>query len=416
MTPPLKTDDAIAHIVRREGTRLRASLVASLGNHQLALAEDVTQEAILKALQTWQHRDVPRNPGAWLRRVAMNCAIDTLRRRARETNQVDEWPKVFGDEHPEEQTDEHAVEDAELRLLLLACHPVLSVRDQVILSLQLGAGFTAKEIASLLLQPTAAVAQRLVRLKRRLRDETPPEQITELSAPSLDARLPSLLQVLYLMFCAGYFPTRGELLMRDELMGEALRLAELVAKHWPERSEVSAMCALFHLQLTRRRARECDGKLVPLPSQDRALWDQAHLERAMAYLALSKDADELTRYHLEAAIALEHATSMAFEETGWSRIVAMYQQLHKMTASPVMAVSAALATHYGGDSAAALRQLDALSASPALAGYAPYYVALAEVSRAVGEDERAAAAVARAESLAQNDVVRAYLQPAENFF
>ena len=410
MTPPHRTEPTIEQIIRRESTRLTAALVGQLGTEQLALAEDVAQDAMLAALSTWHAEALPSNPSAWLRRVAKNRAIDILRRKGKETD-ID----FLTESVPQLQVDAddsiHSVEDAELRLLYLSCHPSLSPQDQVVLCLHLATGFTANDISKLLLKPRSTVAQRLVRLKQRLRNEN---ALTSLSNAAIADRTGTVLRALYLMFCAGYLPASGDRLMRDDIVFQSLRLAGLVAnndRHLDEgmRADASALCALFCLQSSRQSARERDGRLIVLAEQDRTLWDRELIQQAMAYLAASQKTENISRYHIEAAIALEHASAASFAETNWDRIALLYEQLEIGTQSSVVSISAALATLYQGRSELALAKLCALQDEPSMQHYPPYYAALAEVLKATNSKDQARAALRRARDLQDNQVLRDFL-------
>ncbi|XOV84431.1 MAG: RNA polymerase sigma factor [bacterium] len=400
MTRPQKTEHEIHRIIRRESAQLKAALVAHLGPDQLALAEDVAQEAILTALKNWQQQDVPDKPGAWLKRVARNRAIDVLRRRARET------PIDLADEPvmPISEPGFLNPEDAELRMLYLSCHPAISPQDQAILCLNLVAGFTAGQISRLLIKPRQTIAQRLVRLKKKLRQQ---HDLTELHADAIPHRNASVLRALYLMFCAGYLPPDGDQLFLADVVGEALRLAELVAERGDPNA--SALCALFCLQSSRFEAREKEGMFIPLSQQDRSLWDQALLQRALYHLKRSQNTHTIGRYHIEAAIALEHANAVDFNSTDWSHIAALYQQLERMTESPIVTVSAALANLYMGEPTRALAQLERVEKIPSMTRYPAFFAALAEVCMATGDLDKADAAQKRARQLQANDVLKTYL-------
>ena len=406
MTPPAKADATIERTIRRESARLKAALIAHLGTHQFALAEDVAQDAMLAALTNWQ-ADMPEQPGAWLRRVAKNRAIDILRRRAREA--PIEWAGEPAG--PLDTPDFHGVEDAELRLLYLSCQPGMPAQDQVVLALHLAAGFTAADIATLLTRPRSTVAQRLVRLKRKLRSSGP---LTELTADAVGARTDVVLRVLYLMFCAGYLPASGNLLVREDIVAEALRLAELLAQGgWcgdaDLQADANALCALFCLQASRLGARAQQDGFVPLSRQNRQLWDEALLARASAYVIASQQTERVSRYHLETAIAVEHASATSFEATRWDRISLLYAQLEQLTSSPVVTVSSALATCYADHPDEALARLEKIAHDPAMGHYPPYFAALAEVHERLGQTTEAQAASRRAGELQGNDVLRAHI-------
>ena len=406
MTRPQKTEekseDTIDSLVRRESTRLTAALVNFLGTQELALAQDVVQDALLTALQTWDPHHLPDHPGAWLRRVAMNRAVDVLRRRQREMPGVELHETAAPD-----LLERYVIPDPELRLLALSCHQSLKTEDQIILALNLGAGFSTRHIARLLLRQPEAVAQRLVRLKRVLRAEP---ELTELPVDhTLLSREPAILRVIYLMFCAGYLPVSGNRPAQLDSMQEATRLAECAAALFTNSADAHALCALLCLQSSRWETREHSGNLVPLSEQDRSRWDQGLIQRGMGHLVASKDTASPGRFHLEAAIAAEHATASHYNATNWPRIHELYLMLEEVTQSPVASVSTSVAALYAGFSNEALARLEALADHPALQGYAPYFAALEEVYLKLGRQREAAIAHRKATDFQQNAAVRNFL-------
>jgi RNA polymerase sigma-70 factor, ECF subfamily len=402
LTPHPRINPTIDSLVRREGARLTAALISFLGTQELALAEDVAQDALLSALQTWNPDDLPAHPRAWLRRVAMNRAIDALRRRQKEQDGSDLDLIAAPPE-----LEEYAIPDPELRLLALSCHESLKSEDQVILSLNLGAGFTTRHIARLLLRQPEAVAQRLVRLKRILRAQP---ELTELpESDALRHREASILRVIYLMFCAGYLPVSGDKPIQLDIMQEATRLAESAAALFEDSADASALCALLCLQSSRWETRERDGSLLPLAEQNRSNWDHDLIRRGMAYLVASRNTSAPGRYHLEAAIAAEHATAASYAETNWLRIHELYVLLEQITLSPVVSVSTSIAAGNAGYPDQALAMLKQLEAHPALQHYPPFFSALEEAHRSLGNQAEADAAHHKASALQQNSAVRNFL-------
>ena len=384
----------IVRTARRERGRLVGNLVARLGGAQLDLAEDVAQDALLQAMSTWTFRGLPENPGAWLARVAYNRAIDKLRRGKRETPYAEQSDKRSSEALTGFSSE---IEDPELRLIFLCCHARLRELDQLVLTLKVVSGFTVREIAGVLLASEEAIGQRLARAKRKLRSA--PEDID--SPPTrfdIEARMNTALKVIYLMFSVGYSPKSGDALIRRDIAEEALRLAICVADQ-PGVSTASAqaLAALLCLQASRLDAREApDGSLILLREQDRARWDRERIARGLAYLQAARDAQTLSRYHLEAGIAAAHAAAPSWDECDWGAIARYYELLLDMVYSPVIAVNASVAQAMRGEPDLALETLDLLADEKSLRDYAPYFAARAEVLRMLGRDADAAAAFSAA--------------------
>ncbi|MEL6364035.1 MAG: DUF6596 domain-containing protein [Pseudomonadota bacterium] len=392
MTTP--DDDVRARldvIVRRGRGRLVADLVRRLGGGRLDLAEDVAQDALAAAIAAWPFRGVPDNPEAWLFQAARNRALDRLRRETRETAYAEETDDR-GD-----GVERAPIDDPELRLIFLCCHPTLDEKSALCLTLKIVDGFTARETAGVFLEPETATAQRLARAKRALRDaadgvaETP-------SRFEIAARAPRALKVVYLMFALGYAPRAGERALRRDVASEALRLARVLADHpLTKRPEAAALAALLSFQASRFEAREsAEGAIVLLKDQDRALWDGALIRQGLAYLEPARTGEAVSRYHLEAGVAATHATARSFEATDWPSILTLYETLLTLTPSPVAMVNAAAARAAAGDPTGALEALDALSDEKALATYAPYHIARADALERLGRAADAGTAYAAA--------------------
>ncbi|MEO0971773.1 MAG: DUF6596 domain-containing protein [Pseudomonadota bacterium] len=383
-------------ITRRERGRLIAGLVSYLGADQVALAEDVAQEAVLKALASWPYAGLPRQPGAWLATVARRCAIDRLRREQREAELED---TQFASTETTEDFPAR-VADPELRLMLLCCDEVLSAQDRVGLTLRLVGGFTSRDIAQVLLAGESATAQRLTRARRRLRGYVGLAD-APLGAEALSRRLPSVCKTLYLMFSLGYAPRSGETVVRSDVALEAVRLAEGLLTHAPAgqtRADCAALTALLSLQASRLQARaDTRGALVLLRDQDRSKWDRSLITRGLTLLATqARGTEHLSRYHVEASIAAAHATAPTWEACDWPLISRHYGLLEQMTTSPVVRINANVARAMAGAPVAALANLRALEEEPALAHYAPYYLALAETARLAGDRQLTAREMERA--------------------
>jgi RNA polymerase sigma-70 factor, ECF subfamily len=360
----------LEHLFRRQSGRLVACLVRLLGSQHLQLAEDAVQEAMLRAAQRWPFEGVPEKPEGWLYRVAHNFAISALRWGVRFENQTDELVEKL--EAKRELADDLYVDrnlrDAELYMIFMCCHPELSREARLALSLKLVGGFGVGEIARIFLVEESTIAQRLVRAKRLIRERRLPLVLP--GNGELRARLESALEVIYLMFSAGYAAGAGEELIRQDVCLEALRLGRLVAASSLALPCVDALVALMALQAARLPARtDAAGDLVLLEEQDRRLWDGGLIGLGFAYFELSMRGDEISAWHVQAAIAATYATAGSSDAIDWAAILGHYDQLLKMQASPVVALNRAVAVMRVHGAEAALDELTPLQGHAAMRGY-----------------------------------------------
>lgn len=377
----------VDHLFRRNAARITATLARVLGADRLDLAEDVVQEAMAKALAQWPFGGIPDDPAAWLFRVARNQAIDRLRRetnfRDKERAIVDAVIDAFRAREETGARFSHELEDDDLRMMLMCCDPQLPPETRLALTLKIVCGFSVDEIARALLAKPEAVAQRLVRAKRFLRDNA-----IELELPSRDElprRLDSLLDVVYLMFNEGYAATAGDDLVRRDLVDEAIRLAEELAGHEATSlPKTHALAALMHLQRARLATRvDAAGDLLLLEEQDRSRWDDDAIGRGLQHFRLAAAGDELTRFHVEAAIAVEHLT----ETANWPRILGFYDDLMGIAPSPVVALNRAVAIAMVEGPECGLSV--AMALAPDLRDYIPLYSTIGELARRAGKPELA---------------------------
>jgi RNA polymerase sigma factor (sigma-70 family) len=394
------THDAIEAVWRIESARLIAGLTRITGD--VGLAEDLAQDALVAALERWSQSGVPDNPGAWLMATAKHRAIDQLRRG----KMLDRKHEQLGHELEagrdaalpdlDAAIDDHIGDDL-LRLMFIACHPVLSTEARVALTLRLLGGLTTDEIARAFLVPEPTVAQRIVRAKRTLREARVPFEVPR--GTELTARLASVLEVIYLVFNEGYSATAGDEWVRPALCDDALRLGRVLAELVPEAPEVHGLVALLEIQASRLRARVGPaGEPILLADQDRTRWDQLLVRRGIAALERAEQlAGALGPYALQAAIAACHARARTPEETDWTRITALYDALAQLTQSPVVEVNRAVAYTMAFGPVAGLEIADALLPEPALANYhllptvrADFLAKLGRFEEARGEFERAA--------------------------
>ncbi len=347
--------------VRRERGWLISSLVSKFGPAKVDLAEDVAQDAIVKALATWPYKGIPDNPRAWLRRVAGNAAIDRVRRSAREFGVDEDWDFAT----VEEDVITPSLSDPELDLMVLCCDPAIDPKDQLFLALKTVCGFTAAETAALFFMREDALSQRLARAKRKLKSQSG-ELARFPTRFALTARLPQLLRVIYLMFAWGYLPRRGDALFREDICREALRLSDgLMAQTNGEAAGHHALHALLLFQMSRLPARlSSDGHLVTLEDQDRSLWDQEMIFDGFQQLEAAKTSADLTRYHFEAGIASLHAQAPHWNETNWTMMSRFYELLDSVAPSPAVKVNWAVSLMLSGSLEPARAKLDEAAPLP----------------------------------------------------
>jgi RNA polymerase sigma-70 factor, ECF subfamily len=363
---------AVDAVWRIESARLIAGLTRLV--RDVGLAEDLAQDALVAALERWPETGVPDNPGAWLMTAAKHRAIDQLRRRTlleRKHQQLGHeldaaQERVVPD--LEAAIDDHVGDDL-LRLVFIACHPVLSTEARVALTLRLLGGLTTDEIARAFLVPEPTIAQRIVRAKRSLAEAKVPFEVPR--GAEFIARLDSVLQVIYLVFNEGYAATTGDDLMRPQLCDEALRLGRILAELASGEAAVHGLVALMEIQASRTRARiGPSGDPVLLLDQNRAQWDQILIRRGLAALARAEAlGGSANPYVVQAAIAACHARARRAEETDWAGIAALYGELGRVAPSPVIELNRAVAVGMADGPAAGLELVDALTSVPALATY-----------------------------------------------
>ncbi|MCP4203662.1 MAG: sigma-70 family RNA polymerase sigma factor [bacterium] len=387
-----------------------STLTRIFGPQELDLVEEVVQEAFLKALKQWPFHGVPDNPSAWLIQVAKNRALDTVRRRANWRSKESQIERsIFSRRHSFEAHDARfadEIRDDELRLVFMCCHPALGRNARIALTLKMSAAFSTAEIARAFLARESAIAQRLVRAKRKLREL---EVSFEMPEPhEMPARLDSVLESLYLIFNEGHSAHEGEDLVRFELCHQAIRLAELLADHpVTATTSVRALTALLLFQACRLGARTDEaGDPIRLDEQDRSLWDRRVLARGLEHFEAAAEGNELSRYHLEAEIASCHALAENYGATDWQRIVSAYDQLLAIEPSPVISLNRAIALSRLEGPWAGLEALDEVETEPALQSYYPLHATRAELLSQVGRFAESRAACQRALQLAVSAPVR----------
>ena len=403
---------AIDAVWRIESAKLIAGLTRIVGD--VGIAEDLAQDALVAALERWPESGVPDNPGAWLMATAKHRAIDQLRRRT----MLDRKHEQLGHELEAQQEaavpdldaaiDDHVGDDL-LRLMFISCHPVLSTEAQVALTLRLLGGLTTDEIARAFLVPEPTVAQRIVRAKRTLSEAHIPFEVPR--REELDARLSSVLNVIYLVFNEGYTATAGDDWLRPALCDDALRLGRILAELAPSEPEVHGLVALMELQASRTRARVGpSGEPILLLDQNRARWDRLLINRGLAALQRAEElGGALGVYALQAAIAACHARARTNEETDWERIVSLYDALRRLVPSPVIELNRAVAVAMAVGPGAGLELVDKLTSEPSLKSYHLLPSVRGDFLKKLGRLDEARAEFERAAKMTRNERERRLL-------
>jgi RNA polymerase sigma-70 factor (ECF subfamily) len=403
---------AIAEVFHQEWGRIVATLIRTTGDWDLA--EECAQDAFAEASRRWGREGVPRRPGAWLTTVARNRAVDRLRRTAvggqkmREAAMLSEQRGNGGGSGPESAGDDSGIGDDRLRLIFTCCHPALALEARVALTLRTLAGLTTTEIAKAFLVPEATMAKRLVRAKHKITNAGIPYRVPP--APLLAERTAGVLAVLYLLFNEGYATSAGTDLVRDDLCREAVRLARLVAQLMPGEPEAGGLLALMLFHHARRAGRlDAQGDLVRLEDQDRASWDHAEIQEALAVLAATTRRGRRGPYQLQAAIAGCHATAPSASATNWSEIARLYQELAAVLPGPAVELNRAVAVAMADGPSAGLALVDSLGQAGLLRDYYLLPATRADFLSRLGRLSEAATSYGEALDLAPSAAERRFL-------
>ncbi|MBI2497514.1 MAG: sigma factor, ECF subfamily protein [Opitutae bacterium] len=409
---PARPAQLVEHFFRHETGRLHGTLVRLLGVHNLALAEDVAQEAMLRALRTWSMGGVPPNPSAWITRVALNLAKDALRHQRMSAAKE---PAIITHHEQTVATPAiaweaaHEIRDDALRLMFVCCHPAVAPDAQVILALKVLCGFGTAEIARAFLSSEAAIGKQLTRTKQRIRDAGIAFELPE--GEDLTPRLNGVLATLYLLFNEGYKASSGDRLLREELCREAIRLTSLLLAHPVGRTpRAHALLALLLLTAARFPSRlDEHGALLRLHDQDRSKWDRTLIERGLQHLGHAARGSDLSEYHLQAGIAAIHCTAADYASTDWAHILRHYDELYRLKPSPIVALNRAVAVAQLHGPQAGLAAVVAIPRRDLIESHYLLHAVTGELHWRLKDEPAAAASFRRALALAHVGPEQAYL-------
>jgi RNA polymerase sigma factor (sigma-70 family) len=407
--------DDYDHLFRREAGRIVATLTRIFGVQNLALAEDVVQDAFCRALEVWKFRGVPENPSAWLMATARNRALDVLRREHTARTYAPELRRLLDSASTiapavEELFGANVIKDDVLRMMFSCCHPRLREEAQVALVLHILCGFSADEIASAFVSTPGTIEKRITRAKKTLAGS---KRLFDVAvALDFSARLPAVHRALYLLFNEGYHGASSEAAVRVELCREAMRLVSLLLEHPLGATPAThALAAVLYLNASRLPARvDAAGRLSALFEQDRSQWDQALVDEGLTFLERAATGSELTEYHVEAAIASLHATARRTEDTDWQMIVSLYDTLMTIRPSPVVALSRAIAVAQRDGPERGLEAIRGMADAERLADYPFYHAALGELELRSGQHDAARDHFRAALTLARNPMEYRFLE------
>ncbi|HKW31113.1 MAG TPA: sigma-70 family RNA polymerase sigma factor [Verrucomicrobiae bacterium] len=402
----------VEHLFRHEAGKMVATLTKIFGIEHLTLAEDVVQEALARALQTWPFYGVPKNPAAWIMRASRNLAVDVVRRQKVFRDKEPEIIRLMdrGNPAPDEAIfPEEEIADDRLRLMFACCHPQVPVEAQVALALKVLCGFSVTEMARAFLTTDAAIAKRLTRARQKIAEARIPFELP--AGEELSRRLDGVLQSLYLLFNEGYKASTGDKLVREEICAEAIRLASLLAEHPSgNRPKTHALLALMLLNAARNPTRtDPEGNLLRLEEQDRTRWLQPMMARGMFHLAQSAAGDEISEYHLQAGIAACHCAVKDYASTDWPQILSLYDRLIEFDDSPVVALNRAVALAEVSGPQAGIEAVNAIQNLQSLESYYLLHAVLGELESRLNHVQAAAGHFRKSLQLAEIKSEQAFL-------
>jgi len=402
------------HLFRHESGKLVSVLTGIFGIQRLQMAEDIVQESLIRALQTWPYYGVPKNPAAWLTQTAKNMALDIIRREKSFRDKqdqiiatVEQWSSKAETEDAAKFEDE--IKDDRLRLMFTCCHPLIPQEAQIALALKTLCGFSPIEIAQGFLTSEAAIAKRLTRARSKIQELQLPFEIP--TGEELSLRLEGVLKILYLLFNEGYKASSGESLIRESLCHEAIRLATLLASH-PATSDpkTHALLALMWFNTARLAGRvDSDGNLLLLKDQNRNTWDQEMILRGLVHLGQAATGDELSEFHLQAGIAACHSMARDYTSTDWARILAYYDRWVEINDSPIVALNRAVAIAEVSGPDEGINAVNAISQLDAIKGYYLTHAILAELESRKANYKAAVKHWKRALELSEHQAEKAFL-------
>jgi RNA polymerase sigma factor (sigma-70 family) len=411
--PPLgEVSQVVEHLFRHESGKMVAMLTRIFGIEHLTLAEDVVQEALSRALQTWPFYGVPKNPAAWIMRASRNLALDVVRREKVFRDKEIEIVRLMEERSPAPDAAilrEQEIADDRLRMMFVCCHPLISQEDQAALALKTLCGFSPAEIAKAFLTTEAAVAKRLTRAKQKIRDAGIPFEIPV--DEELARRLDGVLHSLYLLFNEGYKASSGEKLVREVVCYEAIRLSSLLAEHAAgNQPRTHALLALMLLNAARIPTRvDGEGNLLLLKDQDRTHWDQPLIARGMFHFAQSAAGNEISEYHLQAGIAACHCAAKDYESTDWRQILSLYDRLVEFDDSPVIALNRAIVVANLHGARAGLDAVAAIQGREKLDSYYLLYAVMGEFEAQLNDPLAAAGYFRKSLQLAETKSEQQFL-------
>jgi len=412
-TPPI--DHLVDHLFRREWGKLVSVLTKLFGPQNLQLAEDVVQETLLKALHTWKINGLPENPSAWLFTAARNKAIDVLRRQKTQQQYARTVTPLLQSEYSLSPTVNELVNDAhidddQLKMMFVCCHPQLSAEAQIAVILKTLCGFSVTEIAKAFVTSYDTIEKRLYRARQSLKEnkvcfELPPRA-------ALEQRVENVLTAVYLLFNEGYSSTHHDDLIRKDLVNEAIRLAELISNSkLINTGAAHALLALMYFTASRTEARlDEEGNILLLKEQDRSKWNRELTGKAIHHLDAAAVADNLSRYHIEAGIAFEHAKAPTYEHTNWNNILHYYDLLYQLFPTPVIGLNRAIAVAALQGAEKALETIEDIPDKGLLKKYYLLPATLGELYSQLNEKEKAIAFFEEAITLTQSAAVKKLLQ------